>query len=536
MKLKPEFIKGIFLAVFCLFFAANASGQNQCLTKAESDMVVKTVAEPKSSKPNKKIRKRLERMAQERRNIERELGFQKKSLNKKLARRNELSRKQTLELCQIFKTHGWLSIKNIRKDGLYSVLFLIRNTIDPKLQRELLPVFVEAAQKGQVKKDVIASLIDSIRIKSGLPQIFGTQVVLKDEVAYLKPLLNEKKVDEWRKAYDLNPLNNFMRNIEERYQTIVLKQRLSVPIKVQKIKIGKNKNGAEILGLNDDEDELLTVETRLVNLNARVLNKDQTPYRQTALTKEDFAIFENEKEQPISFFSTTGTPFDLILLLDLSGSTLEKRSVIWNAVERFIEVIRPDDRIAIVSPGYGELQILGEFSENRANLFKKVKKENYMGSSKIWDALDQTYEKVIVPKSKGRRTAIIFMTDGLELNSSLAFGNLLEQVRDRDATIFSIHLSSRRSDSRNPYSRMFRTATRTLKILADETGGIYHRAKKIKDLRGIYEQIAEELSQVYSLAYEPAYEERDGTWQRIQIKIKDRPNLIVRSKKGYYAK
>ena len=127
------------------------------------------------------------------------------------------------------------------------------------------------------------------------------------------------------------------------------------------------------------------------------------------------------------------------------------------------------------------------------------------------------------------------MTDGIEGGSHLAFGTLIEKIKHRDSIIFSIHLDSGVTERGNFARQVYKTANRTLPMLAEETGGNYHRVKQILDLKGVYEKIANELSLVYSLGYEPKHQKQDGSWQTIEVKIKTHPDLLVRTKKGYYA-
>ena len=92
-----------------------------------------------------------------------------------------------------------------------------------------------------------------------------------------------------------------------------------------------------------NENEILKIDTRLVNLNVRVLDKNLVPVSGLNLKKSDFLVYENGKKQDVAFLSNTDTPFDLVLLLDLSGSTVRKRDVIWESVKRFVEATRPND-------------------------------------------------------------------------------------------------------------------------------------------------------------------------------------------------
>jgi Ca-activated chloride channel family protein len=83
--------------------------------------------------------------------------------------------------------------------------------------------------------------------------------------------------------------------------------------------------------------------------------------------------------------------------------------------------------------------------------------------------------------------------------------------------------------------RVYANARRTLNLLADESGGLYYKAKKIEDLNGIYEQVIQDLGKVYSLGYRSSRPQRDGTYRTVKVEIADRPELKARTRPGYYA-
>ena len=87
--------------------------------------------------------------------------------------------------------------------------------------------------------------------------------------------------------------------------------------------------------------------TNLVNLNVSVFNNKNQILRRDA-PKNDFKVFENG-HQVISYFATTDVPFDLVLLIDLSGATADKRDLIRKTTQSFIAAARPADRLAIVT-------------------------------------------------------------------------------------------------------------------------------------------------------------------------------------------
>src|SRR5688500_15759851 len=129
-----------------------------------------------------------------------------------------------------------------------------------------------------------------MRVGAGLTTIFGSAATVINEIIYLYPLLNEEKVNEWRKMYGLAPLAAQIRALERRYLLPLLKMQRppSVPNPEQK---GIDKNSdISVLGITDDESQVLQVETRLVSLDVRILTPDLKPASDLNLAKEDFAV------------------------------------------------------------------------------------------------------------------------------------------------------------------------------------------------------------------------------------------------------
>lgn len=535
----PGKFSSVLIIVFVIAFMSSTSvAQPQCFIKDDKTRIIQSIPNAQKAEVNITLRTHILEMGAARRLIERHLTLATTDRSEIVKERRELSALHIKTLCSLYKEYGWLSRELVGADGFEVVLFLIRSSLALQNQQAFLPIFVEASNRGQVSKDIIASLADSIRIKSGQPQLFGTQVVFKDDIAYLQPLLNPSKVDEWRKEYGLQTLNDFMLEIEKKYTTFVIKRELNEAGR----KLKSNKNAStdtdeNFLDLdNSDEDEILEIDTRLVKLNVRLLDKNLLLLRDIHFSKDEFEVFENGKQQVISFLSSREAPLDLVLLLDLSGSTIGKRELIWESVRRFVAATRNDDRVAVVTHD-PQLRFIANFTDAKSNIYKKVKNYNRVSDSNIWDALDQTYEKIIRKNSSlGRRTAIVFMTDGNELESKLAFGTLYERLRDWDTTIFPIHLKTNHRKDESVERKLTIKAVRTLKLIAEETGGNYYYVNELKDLQGVYEKIANELSQVYSLGYEPINDSADGAFREITVKIKNRPDIVARSRRGYYAK
>src|SRR5438034_747582 len=122
-----------------------------------------------------------------------------------------------------------------------------------------------------------------------------------------------------------------MRRLEVEYLLPVLRsQRLSG-------KSGERSAAADISALGiSNGDAAIRIETKVVDLNVRIIPKLAQSLVATTLSKEDFAVIEDGVPQEITFFSTAEAPFDLVLVLDFSGSTSDKQGLIKKAAKRFV--------------------------------------------------------------------------------------------------------------------------------------------------------------------------------------------------------
>lgn len=548
----------VFLFIFSIAFVSNVFAQSRCFTDEETKKIIASINAPSLSE-NKPVRNELLKMRKDSQDLAVKIIKNPGKNQELIAERETLGERNIFRLCEIIKTEGWLTKQNIGEDGVKALLHTIKNHNLNSIKKEFFPVLEAAVKAGHIENQEFATLIDDFRISFGVPQLFGTQIYFKDEAIYLYPLLNQRKIDEWRKIYDLPPLHDFIKDLEVNFRLPVIKTANFRSAPQVKMSAGESTE-TDDLGLSADAEETIKVDTNLVNLNVRILNKDFSIPRQIDLTKDDFSIFENGVSQNIDFFSTTNKEFDLVLVLDLSGSMREKTGVLIESTKRFIDAARPGDRIAIVSFG-DEVKIESDFTDDKKVLLKKAGNIGYRGSSKVWDALDFVYRRII-GKDRNRRSAIVFMTDGVDntlimdaerwnnrktpapitthINledfvSKVTFAELLEIAKDSDTTVFPIYIDTETLDN-EPVKKAYRTARRMLEILAEETGGQYYYAKKVKDLSGIYEKIINDLGKVYSLGYEPRNELKDGKWRELKVEIKNRNDMIVRTRSGYYAR
>jgi VWFA-related protein len=527
------------------FFCA----QSKCLSSDEAKAMLAQVNSHQEVSLNKQLRDELLKVTGK---TEKMIysGIGESLSDEALRKRIDGTRgENNLRLCQILKEFGWPSSALVGKDGVVATLYLVRNSREADLQVDLLPVIVAAVKNGEVAKPELADLVDRMRVDARVKQLFGTQVTLTNGFLVLAPIEAEAQVDDRRRQFGLPPLAEHLRELERNYQTPLIRAVAPEQPLAEPLQRSINRTiTSELDAPTVEEDDVIRVDTNLVNLNVSVFNNKLKSYVGT-LEKGDFKVFENGREEAISYFATTDVPFDLVLLIDLSGSTAGKRDLIRKTTQRFISAARPADRLAIVT--FTDMtKIVCEFTTDRAKLMESANRIEGGGGTHFWDALNYTLDQVVGKKTPDRRRAIVIMSDGVEnslsyggwflggsYGSDISFADLLEAVRKNDEIIIPIYLDT---ESELHYSstfskRMYQNARNTLALLAQESGGFYYRARKIEDLNGVYDQVINDLGKVYSLGYKPTNEKRDGSWRRVEIQLTNRPDLTARSRPGYYA-
>lgn len=535
----------VLLAVVAIFVSFQpALAQNRCLSPAEIEQMLAQVNSPTPLPPNKKLRDQLLEL-REKNQQEMDSDIRGNRKPEDLIKRIRATRaKNTAQLCPLLKQHGWPTRALVGEDAVDAAIFVI-NGAAAQLRIDLMPVIIAATKKGEIARPVFAGYVDRLRLDGGLKQLFGTQATIMDGFLVLYPIEAEEQVDSRRKQYDLAPLHLYLRFLESQYRlplirsTGALTNRFSDSMKSS---IAKTTSAELFDGQLVDEDEVVRISTNLVSFNVSVYSKKLRTQVAT-LAQNDFTISEDGRPEEISFFATADAPFDLVLLLDLSGSTSGKRKLIRKSTQRFIEAARPGDRLAIVTFS-DTANVVSPLTNDRATLLESIDSiDTGKGGSHVWDALKFTLDQVIGEKTLDRRRAVVFMTDGVDNGlanfdggSRTNFADLLEAVRSNAALIIPIYLDTEGDDFTYGYmKRIYENARKTLMRLADESGGLYYKARKIEDLEGVYGQVIADLGKVYSLGYKPTNDKHDRTWRTVKIQVPNLPDLITRARPGYYA-
>jgi VWFA-related protein len=307
-------------------------------------------------------------------------------------------------------------------------------------------------------------------------------------------------------------------------------------------------------------DEVITTNTALVQLNVGVVDKQGNSI--TSLSRNDFAVYEDGVRRPIMSFEPTEAPFSLVLLLDMSGSTVNFRQQIQGAALRFLDALSPEDRVAVVQFNGKGVKSLLSFGTDRRKIAYAVTLATGAGATPLYDALRYSVKEL--SHEGKRRKAIVVLTDGLDTEVRNGDRAILAKASDTEVstaikaetnsqvvavlseadragvTIFPLALPSgdpKRLPLPDPaITAMYGAAHMRLQLLADRTGGRIHEIRRLDDLAGLYAKVAADLRTLYTIAYQPPNPgTHDGKWREIRVEIA-RADLVASTKPGYYAR
>jgi len=268
----------------------------------------------------------------------------------------------------------------------------------------------------------------------------------------------------------------------------------------------------------------------LVSLNVSVT--DGGGKYVTDLEQGDFEVFEDGAKQSITFFSRKQQPIALALLLDTSNSMEGRMSTAQEAAVGFAMRLQSDD-VAEVIEFSSQVKILQGFTNDAAALEGAIRSTSPDGSTALYNAIYISLKELGKIKARTedeiRRQAIVVLSDGDDTSSLMPYEEVLDLAKRSETAVYTIGLREQRQGVR----QNFREAEYVLRQLAQETGGRSFFPTSVNELPMIYEQISQELSTLYSIAYSSRNPLRNGAWRRIAVRIA-KPDMVARTRQGYY--
>ncbi|MDX6406349.1 MAG: Ca-activated chloride channel [Blastocatellia bacterium] len=186
------------------------------------------------------------------------------------------------------------------------------------------------------------------------------------------------------------------------------------------------------------EGDVVRVETTLVSIPVSVMDRDGKYIPN--LTKDDFRVWENDVEQKVAYFASTDKPFTVALLIDTSGSTRDKLGEIQDAAIAFVEQLRADDRVMVVSFS-DKIRILAQPTNDRNTLRSAIRQTEPGAGTRLYDAVDQVINQSF-NRIEGRK-AIVLFTDGVDTTSKHAtYESTVRDAEELDALIYPVQFDT----------------------------------------------------------------------------------------------
>ncbi len=245
------------------------------------------------------------------------------------------------------------------------------------------------------------------------------------------------------------------------------------------------------------------------------------------LVLEDFEILDNVKPVKITVFENKPVPITTVVMIDTSGSITASLGFVKQGAEQFLLRLMPEDK-AQVGEFSDKIKFHpGNFIDDRDRLIYLLKNELDFGyPTRLWDAVDQSIDHLVV--EDGRKVVVVF-TDGDDTASKLGVGRVMDHAREKDVMVYAVGLET---EYFNGQSRVRSSPDRSLKKLAEDTGGGFFLLKKTADLGETFTRVAQELHSQYVIGFSP--ETMDGKIHKLDVRVK-KAGMMARARKTYVA-
>ena len=229
------------------------------------------------------------------------------------------------------------------------------------------------------------------------------------------------------------------------------------------------------------------------------------------LTPSDFDISENGQQREVLSVQKSTAPFNLVLLLDVSGSVDSYVNFIRRAARNFVETVDARDRVSIIIFNE-DIKVLSTFTTDKSGLSKSLDTFDAGGGTAYYDALAYVISDTLRPL-KGERSAIVVLTDGDDNRSFLPFDSLEGSIQESGALIYPLYVPSALIAASvqdpnadiDPVRRKYMSLTAKAEDEGDKlariSGGVYYPISQISQIQKAYDDIVGQLRTAYNVTY-----------------------------------
>ena len=216
------------------------------------------------------------------------------------------------------------------------------------------------------------------------------------------------------------------------------------------------------------------------------------------LGQDAFRVSENKQPQDISFFNSQDAPVTVGLLIDGSGSMAPNRDMVIAASMAFSKAMNPEDEFFVL--GFNEHLHAASAARqavhaSRADAARGTRSGHQSAGPD--GNLQRRRRRASATCSKGgfERQVLVVVSDGGDNASAVTRAQVLANAQGSNAVIYTIALVDPMDSDADPGF---------LKELSEMTGGVAFRPKNVGEVGEIFQRVARDIRNMYTLGYVPS--------------------------------
>jgi VWFA-related protein len=286
-----------------------------------------------------------------------------------------------------------------------------------------------------------------------------------------------------------------------------------------------------------------TIRIRVERVNVGVIVTDSRGHLVEGLRREDFHIFDNGSEQPLTDFAAVEAPAQVLVLIEAGPAVYLLKDSHLRAAYALLEGLSTDDRVAVVKYADAPQAIL-DFTQNKQAAEAALDQLSFnlgFGSLNLSSSLSKVLEWLA--NDPGKKT-IVLLSTGVDTSPANESTILLQQLKTSEVRVLAVSLASGFQNSQtsgkkkapatlpNPMAESFEEAEQFLKRAAGATGGKAYFPSDTTGIKAVFAEIAQLVRHEYSLAFAPPV--RDGLVHSIEVRVEAQQKPSSNASMGSY--
>jgi Ca-activated chloride channel homolog len=273
-------------------------------------------------------------------------------------------------------------------------------------------------------------------------------------------------------------------------------------------------------------------------VNVGVIVTDSHGNFAEGLHREDFHVFDDAVEQPLTDFAAIEEPAQVLLLVEAGPAVYFLEASHLQAAHALLDGLSAGDHVAVVKYDEAPQPVLGFTTDKQAAQEALVNVRFNRGFGNL--NLSRSVATVLdwLAKGQGKNT-IVLLSTGVDTSTDNDATTLLERLKTTDVRLLAVSLSgdlrnpppsgktSRKNKTKVPSEKAeaaekgFAEADQLLKVMTESTGGRVYFPNSTKDFSSAFAEIAQLVRHEYSLAFAPPA--HDGKLHAIEVRVSQAP-------------